>query len=124
MVIEEIDNGTHPSRAAPLLEHISDIAKRRDLRVLISSHDPALLDATPNEAVGDVVFCYRDDKTGASRLTRLADLAGYPRLVARAPLGRLMTQGVVDRFIKQMPTPAERKREAKRWLERVRRESG
>ena len=123
VVIEEIDNGVHPSRAGLLLEHIADIAKRRNLRVLISSHDPALLDATPSEAVGDVAFCYRDDKTGASRLTRLADLPGYPRLAARAPLGRLMTQGTIDRFIKQMRTPAERKRKAKEWLERVRRES-
>ena len=123
VVIEEIDNGVHPSRAALLLEHISDIAKRRDLRVLISSHDPALLDATPNEAVGDVAFCYRDGETGASRLTRLADIPRYPGLVARAPLGRLMTQGVIDRFVKQMPGPAERKRKAKEWLERVRRES-
>ena len=64
VVIEEIDNGVHPSRAGQLLKHISDIAKRRDLRVLISSHNPALLDATPDEAVGDVVFCYRDGQTG------------------------------------------------------------
>lgn len=123
VVIEEIDNGVHPSRAGLLLEHISDIAKRRDLRVLISSHDPALLDATPDEAVGDVVFCYRDDETGESRLTRLADIPAYPELAARAPLGRLMTQGVIDRFVKQMPAPAERKRKAREWLERVRGES-
>lgn len=123
VVIEEIDNGVHPSRAGLLLEHIADIAKHRSLRVLISSHDPALLDATPNEAVGDVAFCYRDGETGASRLTRLADLAAYPSLVARAPLGRLMTQGAIDRFVKQMHAPEVRRRKAKEWLERVRHES-
>ena len=123
VVIEEIDNGVHPSRAGLLLEHIADIAKHRNLRVLISSHDPALLDATPNEAMGDVAFCYRDGETGASRLTRLADLTAYPALVARAPLGRLMTQGAIDRFVKQMPAPEVRKRKAKEWLERVRHES-
>ena len=123
VVIEEIDNGVHPSRAGLLLEHISDIAKRRDLRVLISSHNPALLDATPNEAVGDVVFCYRDGKTGASGLTRLADIPAYPELVAQAPLGRLMTRGTIDRFVKRLPAPDVRKRNAQEWLERIRNES-
>ena len=123
VVIEEIDNGVHPSRAGRLLEHIADIAKRRDLRVLISSHNPALLDATPDEAVGDVVFCYRDGKTGASGLTRLADIPAYPELVAQAPLGRLMTQGTIDRFVKQLPAPEVRKRNAQEWLERIRNES-
>ena len=123
VVIEEIDNGVHPSRAGLLLEHISDIAKRRDLRVLISSHNPALLDATPDEAVGDVVFCYRDGKTGASGLTRLADIPAYPELVAQAPLGRLMTQGTIDRFVKRLPAPELRKRNAQEWLERIRNES-
>ena len=49
VVIEEIDNGVHPSRAGQLLNHVSRIAKERDLRVLISSHNPALLDALPDE---------------------------------------------------------------------------
>ena len=45
VVIEEIDNGVHPNRAARLLVQLSDVARERNLRVLISSHNPALLDA-------------------------------------------------------------------------------
>ena len=100
VVIEEIDNGVHPSRAGALIEQILAMAKDRDLRVLLSSHNPALLDATPDEAIGDVAFCYRDDRTGASRLTRLADIPAYPELVAQAPIGRLMTRGTIHRFVK------------------------
>ncbi len=120
VVIEEIDNGVHPSRASALIEHILEIAKDRDLSVLLSSHNPALLDATPDEAIGDVAFCYRDERTGASRLARLADLPAYPELVAQAPLGRLMTRGVIDRFVKQTPAPAMRRRKAREWLDRLR----
>ena len=40
VVIEEIDYGVHPSRAAQLLNQVSRIAKARNLRVLISSHTP------------------------------------------------------------------------------------
>ena len=123
VVIEEVDNGVHPSRAGTLVEHILEIAKDRDLRVLLSSHNPALLDATPDEAIGDVAFCYRDERTGASRLTRLADMPAYPELVAQAPLGRLMTRGTIDRFVKQLPAPVKRRRKARKWLEQLRNEA-
>ena len=83
VVIEEIDNGVHPSRAAQLLNQVSRIAKARNLRVLISSHNPALLDALPDDAVPDVVFCYRDPADGSSRLIRLADVPDYPELIAQ-----------------------------------------
>ena len=64
VVIEEIDNGVHPSRARALLERILVIARSRHLRVLLSTHNPALADALPDEALGDVVFCYRDPESG------------------------------------------------------------
>jgi len=43
VVIEEIDNGVHPSRSESLLKRIYSIAQARHLRVIISSHNPALL---------------------------------------------------------------------------------
>src|SRR5882724_10551429 len=60
VVIEEIDNGVHPSRAELLLGNVQRIARQRQLRVLLTTHNPALLDAIPAEAVPDTVACYRD----------------------------------------------------------------
>lgn len=119
VVIEEIDNGVHPSRAHHLLHQIKQIAEQRSLRVLLSTHNPALLDALPNSAVPDVVFCYRDPVNGASRLVRLADLPEYPELLARGPLGHLMTSGLLERFVKYHPTGDERKMKALKWLDRM-----
>ena len=100
VIIEEIDNGVHPSRAEKLLSDIQEIASERNLRVLLTSHNPALLDALPVEAIPNVVACYRDPEEGDSRLIRLEDLASYPELVAQGPLGRLVTKGILDRFLK------------------------
>jgi predicted ATPase len=100
VIIEEIDNGVHPSRAEKLLSDIQKIALERNLRVLLTSHNPALLDALPPEAIPNVVACYRDPEEGDSRLIRLEELAGYPELVAQGPLGRLVTRGILDRFLK------------------------
>ena len=70
VVIEEIDNGVHPSRAEHLLAQIQKVARERNLRVLLTTHNPALLDALPLDAIPDTVACYRDPEKGDSRLVQ------------------------------------------------------
>jgi predicted ATPase len=122
VVIEEIDNGVHPSRAHHLLQQIQQIAQERSLRVLLSTHNPAMLDALPDSAVPDVVFCYRDPEDGSSRLVRLADVPDYPELIAQGTLGHLMTSGTLERFVKHHPKGEERKLRALEWLDKLRSE--
>jgi predicted ATPase len=117
VVIEEIDNGVHPSRAAHLLQRIQDIAARRGLRILLTTHNPALLDALPSAALPHVVACFRDTGSGSSRLVRLEDLVSYPELIARGPLGQLVTRGVLDRYLKSPQSPEERRARNLDWLE-------
>ena len=119
VVIEEIDNGVHPSRAKALLANILAASKANSLRVLLTSHNPALLDTLPKESVPDVVCCYRDPEQGDSRLVRLADLTDYPDLVARGPLGQLMTQGLLDRYLKNQRTPEQKAEQAQEWLRQL-----
>ena len=124
VVIEEIDNGVHPSRAEQILSQISRIAEERGLRVLISSHNPALLDALPDDAVPNVVFCYRGPETGTSRLVRLADVPDYPELIAQGAVGHLVTRGILDRFVKRHPGSEERRRRAHSWLKELEAQAG
>ncbi|MCW8176762.1 AAA family ATPase [Verminephrobacter aporrectodeae] len=116
VVIEEIDNGVHPGRARHLLERIQTVAEERKLRVLLSTHNPAMLDALPDRAVPDVVFCYRDPKLGDSRLVRLGSLPDAPDLLIPDTLGHLMTSGALDRFVKNRQDPQARKEKALTWL--------
>lgn len=121
IIVEEIDNGVHPSRVSALLESISRVAHERDLRVVISTHNPALLDGLPDNAIPNVVFCHRNPKDGTSRLIRLEEIQDYATLVARGPLGQLMTQGLVDRFAKDERTPEQRAARRLEWLRELRR---
>ena len=68
VVIEEVDNGVHPSRAKQLLATMRQQADARNVRLLLSTHNPALMDALPDLSLGDVVFCYRSKMTGDSQL--------------------------------------------------------
>jgi len=123
VVIEEIDNGVHPSRARRLLENIRSIAEQRSLRVLLSTHNPAMLDALPDAALPDVLFCYRDPQDGSSRVARLQDVPDYPELIAQGSLGALVTTGALERFVKQ-PHALDRKARALAGLDAIRQEGG
>lgn len=119
VVIEEVDNGVHPSRAKQLLATMRQQAEARNVRLLLSTHNPALMDALPDSSLGDVVFCYRSKNTGESQLIRLSDLNDYPGLVSQGPLGELVTNGVVDRFVKSPVTPEQKKQKAMDWLSKM-----
>ena len=110
VIIEEADNGVHPSRARMLVAALHTVARRRNLRLLLTTHNPALLDAVPTEALGDAVACYRDPASGESRLARLADLDAFPVLAAQGPLGWLSSSGTLERFLKERRNAAERQR--------------
>lgn len=117
VVIEEVDNGVHPSRAAELMRSIETIAEARGIRVLVTTHNPALLDALPLSALPDVVACYRDPKSGNSQLTRLQDLHGYPELIARDRLGQLVTRGTLERALKNPTSDEERRARGLAWIQ-------
>jgi predicted ATPase len=117
VVIEEIDNGVHPTRAKLLLENIQRVARERKLRVLLTTHNPALLDAIPVDAIPDVVACYRDPKEGDSRLMPLSKIPDYPELVAQGPVGQLVTRGILDRYLKSPKTPEDKAAQAQKVLD-------
>lgn len=119
VIVEEIDNGVHPSRAGILLDNIQRVAKDRRIRVLLTTHNPALLDALPVSAIPHVVCCYRDPEAGDSRLLRLDRINNYPELVAQGPLGQLMTRGIIDRYLKDSRSAAEKRAHALDWLKRL-----
>ncbi len=117
VIIEEIDNGVHPTRAKLLLDNIQRVARERDLRVLLTTHNPALLDAIPLDSIPDVVACYRDPQEGDSRLMPLSQLPDYPELVAQGPVGQLVTRGILERYLKSPRTPEAKAEQARKVLE-------
>jgi predicted ATPase len=99
LVIEEVDNGLHPSRARLLLEMLKKVATERGIDVLVTTHNVALLDALGADMLPFVIAAHRDPKTGASLLTPIQDLRELPRLLAVAPLGRTTAQGLLEQSL-------------------------
>ncbi len=99
LVIEEIDNGLHPSRAELLVRILREIGTKRKIDILLTTHNPALLDALGPEIVPFVVVAHRDSETGESKLTLLEDIENLPLLLASGTLGRLATKGAIEKSL-------------------------
>ena len=93
IVLEELENGLHPSQARRVLSLVRESVKDRHTGVLVTTHSPALLDAAEGSLNEGVVVCHRDLKTGFSILTRLMDLPGYAAALAQNSLGSAVTAG-------------------------------
>ena len=93
LVVEEIENGLHPSQAAVLLNRLKTSADTR-VRTLATTHSPAILDALEGKDHRSVVVCSRGSD-GWSKATRLTDFPDYFEVVGRSPLG---TAAVRDRL--------------------------
>lgn len=99
LVIEEVDNGLHPSRADLLLKMLREIGEKRKIDILVTTHNPALLDALDPEMIPFVVVAHRDSETGESKLTLLEDIENLPKLIASGSLGRITTKGAIERSL-------------------------
>jgi hypothetical protein len=93
LVIEELENGLHPSMAARLLTLIRETSTETGAKVVLTTHSPALLNALSGNGANSVIVCYRDEDSRRSDLTRLTELAGYPEAMAQGRIGDLVSEG-------------------------------
>jgi predicted ATPase len=118
VVIEEFDNGLHPSRVQVLTQAIQDACKRRNLNVLLTTHNPATLNALQTDQLGGVVLCTWDQAQKAFTLIRLFDLPRYDMLMDQGRLGDLVTRRLIEKYL--VPNFEEsRKEKALAWLDNL-----
>jgi predicted ATPase len=87
LVVEELENGLHPSQAARLLSLIKNSSRERAFQVVITTHSPALLNALSGDDHEGVLLIDRDRGSGLSRARRLIEVPGYLRMMASHRLG-------------------------------------
>lgn len=93
LVIEELENGLHPTLAARVVELLKSSAAQQGYQVVLTTHSPALLNALDGDDHSGVVVIGRDRATGRSRATRLVDLPGYYAVMASGGLGDAVAAG-------------------------------
>lgn len=96
IVIEEIDNGLHPSRAGILIDMLNEIGTDRQIDILMTTHNPALLDELGPEMIPFIIVAHRSMEDGASELTPLEDIQSLPKLLAGGSIGKLVAEGEIE----------------------------
>lgn len=115
VVIEEFDNGLHPSRVEVMIKAIDSCCKRRKLNVLVTTHNPATLNALQPDQLLGVVFCAWDNKSQAFKLINIHELPRYDEFLERGRLGDLVTRRIVEKYL--APDFEEKQKEkALEWL--------
>ncbi|MFA7242609.1 MAG: ATP-binding protein [Sulfuricellaceae bacterium] len=116
IVIEEMDNGIHPTRVKTLIDAVWECSKRRKLNVLATTHNPATLDCLSDEQLKSVVICYRDHPAKTSRLIPFLGLPRSDVLMEQGRLGDLVTRQVLEKHL--LPGfEKDQHSKAKAWLE-------
>ena len=116
IVVEEFDNGLHPSRAKLLVRTLAETADRRKLNVLVTTHNPAFMDALDESQMDSVLICHGDQSRGGSTVTRLGDMDVAGTLALRGGLGDFVTRGALEKHL--APDFAEQRKKATiEWLE-------
>ena len=116
IVIEEFDNGLHPSRVGVLAEAITEVANNRQLNVLVTTHNPATMNFLTRKQLNGVVLCTWDDENGSANLVRLDELPRYDEFLERGRLGDLVTRRVLDQYLAP-EFEEQQKKKALAWME-------
>ena len=115
IIIKEIDNGLHPSRAKLLVRTVAEAARRRELNVLATTHNPAFMDALDESHMHSILICHRDGSRGESRVTPLGDLDIADTLALHGGLGDFATRGALERHLAP-DSASQRSRAVQEWL--------
>lgn len=112
IAVEEVDNGIHPGRAKALIHLVSEIARKRNVDIIITTHNAVLLNALSKEELAGVQIVYRDEAGGDGRFIPLIKIRNMPSLLANGKLGDVFTSDMILEYIKQKETPDDYS-----WLE-------
>ena len=97
MIIEEVDNGIYPSKAKLLLGFLDRLSQEREIDILVTTHNIALMDAISEQ--GDLLpfisVVYRRAEDGASAIVPFTELNNLPWLLGFGPLGKLAEKGLI-----------------------------
>ena len=99
VIVEEFDNGLHPSRVGVLTAAIRDVIERRDLRVLVTTYNPATMNNLSDEQMKGVVLCTWNRTKEAADLVELANLPRSDELLERGQLGDLVSRRVLEQYL-------------------------
>ena len=116
VIVEEFDNGLHPSRVGILTSAIEEAIKRRDLNVLVTTHNPATMNNLTAEQMEGVVLCTWSKEKEAADLVDLMQVPRSDELLERGQLGDLVSRRVLEQYVAP-EFEEQRRKKMLAWIE-------
>ena len=104
LAIEEPDNGIHPARVAELMAALREVAKKRKVDLLLTTHNVTVLNSLDREAVMGVSIVYRDDAQN-SGIVPFLDVRNQAGLLAVSGIGDMLESRKLLNAIKDNAPP-------------------
>lgn len=96
MVLEEIENGIHPSRLRLLVELLKARSSKDRPQVMASTHSPVIVDWLTSEDLDHCFLCRHDEESGVSVVQPLSTLPRLKEIVKQQPAGELFIEGWME----------------------------
>jgi predicted ATPase len=93
LLIEEIENGLHPTRTHLLVEAMEAAVEERGVQVLATSHSPLVLHALSERALHRTLLFGRPPDSEGTLVRPLSELPGFAEVVARRGIDQLLASG-------------------------------
>lgn len=90
IAIEEMDNGIHPSRVIKLMQAICQIASKRKVDLIMTTHNVTVLNGLNKKEIIGVSVVYRDEVSQASKIIPYVDIQNQAGLLASGGIGNAM----------------------------------
>jgi predicted ATPase len=99
LVIEEIENGLHPTRLRLLVELLKSQAGKGISQVMATSHSPYTISWLTEEDYKYVFLCTKNEDTGATSITPFSKIPRLMELARTQPIAELFAEGWLESAI-------------------------
>ncbi len=98
IIIENVEYGLYPSHFHLIWRIIQEIATRRKIDLLVTTHNPVLVGRIESEAVFFIVVVHRDLATGESKLTLVKNIKNLAQLMTSGSLDKVAVNDAIERI--------------------------
>ncbi|MCH7687052.1 MAG: ATP-binding protein, partial [Planctomycetes bacterium] len=96
ILLEEIENGLHPTRIHLLMELLEQFAAERNLQIIATTHSSQVLMGLSESALQDAVLFARDEEHPGTIVKRLGDLDHFDEVTKSTRIDELFTTGWLE----------------------------
>lgn len=98
-LLEEIENGLHPTRIHLLVELLEQFAEARKLQIIATTHNSQVLLSLSPQALRNVVLFARPEDQKGTVTHRLGDLPHFDEVTKKTSIDRLFTTGWLEQAL-------------------------